>query len=483
MFEKCRSIITRYRSIRYLNPKTVGEGRRGFYDKINDISRLCVNKINIHSETLRPFLRQCSRQIDYVTAQRCKRGQQWIRFYSQLWTRDRLSALLIQMGRRIGIALRYRRISTLVFSGAAFSPVINQFDDDKIDEKQSLQNSKTSQKIETKRSSIIGDTISDELITSHTKDLLYIQQLKDTTLTCEACERRHVIDEVVEGVEYCRCDKKLASVYGIRAQQHDGNDPSGGWVPFLERKDILVWRREHPEHPGLFAYKMYGKFDDVSAKEFLEVQMDVSSFRMSWDISTAQCNVILEEQGISPLSGNGDNLGQASIDTNQIYYWEVNWPRFFSNRDYVCARRASVFDDEKDKAIVVYTRSTEHPSCPEKPKNFRVKDYWSVMVIKPFTNLNENGIEFSLTAFENPGLSLPSSITTWVAIRGMPEFMENLRKACFQMRKWKIKEESDSNQNSTSKSGHKTEREEPSYMETPIQYSSQQQSKYSNAYV
>ena len=51
------------------------------------------------------------------------------------------------------------------------------------------------------------------------------------------------------------------------------------------------------------------------------------------------------------------------------------------------------------------------------------------------------------------------------------------------MRKWKIKEESDSNQNSTSKSGHKTEREEPSYMETPIQYSSQQPSKYTNTYV
>ena len=151
MFEKCRSIITRYRSIRYLNLKPVGEERRGFYDKINDISRLCINKISIHSETLRPFLRQCSRQIDYVTAQRCKRGQQWIRFYSQLWTRDRLSALLIQMGRRIGIALRYRRISTLVFSGAAFSPVINQFDDDNTDEKQSLQNSNTSQKIGTKR--------------------------------------------------------------------------------------------------------------------------------------------------------------------------------------------------------------------------------------------------------------------------------------------------------------------------------------------
>ena len=287
----------------------------------------------------------------------------------------------------------------------------------------------------------------------------------------------------VEGVEYCSCEKKITSAYGIRSQSPDGDDISGGWVPFLERKDILVWRRETPENPGLYAYKMYGKFNDVSAKEFLEVQMDVSSFRMSWDISTAQCNVLLEEQGISPLSGNVDNLGQASIDTNQIYYWEVNWPRFFSNRDYVCARRASVFDDEKEKAIVVYTRSTEHPSCPEKPKNFRVKDYWSVMVIKPFTELNENGIEFSLTAFENPGLSLPSSITTWVAIRGMPEFMENLRKACFQMRKWKSKEESDPIHSSTANLGLKPGKEEPSYMETPVQYSSQQQSKYSNAYV
>ena len=33
--------------------------------------------------------------------------------------------------------------------------------------------------------------------------------------------------------------------------------------------------------------------------------------------------------------------------------------------------------------------------------------------------------------------SLPSSITTWVALRAMPEFMANLRKACLEMRKWK----------------------------------------------
>jgi len=320
------------------------------------------------------------------------------------------------------------------------------------------------------------------LISSHTKDLLYIQQLKETTLTCEECQKRHVIDEVVEGIEYCACEKKIASVYGVAAPSSNDSVTSEGWLPFLERKDILVWRRENPDNPGLYAYKMYGKFDDVSAKEFLEVQMDVSAFRMSWDISTAQCHVLLEEKRRSSFDTAVDQ--QAKTDINQIYYWEVNWPRFFSNRDYVCTRRASVMNDEEEKKIVVYTRPTTNPSCPEKPKNFRVKDYWSVMVIKPFKELDEVGIEFSLTAFENPGLSLPSSITTWVAIRGMPEFMENLRKACFEMRKWKDSDENknSSSNSSSSKFGTKTSIEEPSYMETPVQYSSQSTANYSNAY-
>ena len=297
------------------------------------------------------------------------------------------------------------------------------------------------------------------------------------------CRKRHVIDQKVNGVDYCQCHKKCTSVYGVSASSKDNDDSTGGWLPFLERKDVLVWRRENPEHRGLYAYKMYGRFDDVSAKEFLEVQMDVSAFRLSWDISTAQCHILIEEQeeNSHTFSDTIDNHRQhPTSDVRQIYFWEVNWPRFFSNRDYVCTRRACVYDDQNndnEKVIVVYTRSTSHPSCPEKVKNFRVKDYWSVMTIKPFKELDEMGIEFSLTAFENPGLSLPSSVTTWVAIRGMPEFMENLRKACFQMRKWKNLHEQidDTSEPISPRSGSKpplsSGKEEPSYMETPTQYS------------
>ena len=28
-----------------------------------------------------------------------------------------------------------------------------------------------------------------------------------------------------------------------------------------------------------------------------------------------------------------------------VYYWEINWPRFFSNRDYCCHRSVQVFEE------------------------------------------------------------------------------------------------------------------------------------------
>ena len=122
-------------------------------------------------------------------------------------------------------------------------------------------------------------------MSNHKNDLTYIKSLIKSTLTCSSCQKRHFIDQKVENIEYCGCKDKKNSVYGQNV-----NDEA--WMPFLERKNILVWRQEHPELPGLFAYKMYGKFDDICANEFVNVQLDLSEFRLSWDPSTAQCHVI-----------------------------------------------------------------------------------------------------------------------------------------------------------------------------------------------
>lgn len=99
----------------------------------------------------------------------------------------------------------------------------------------------------------------------------------------------------------------------------------------------------------------------------------------------------------------------------------------FANRDYVFIRRYLV--DYKSNSIIMANKSISHPKYPDRQDKFRVKDYWSYMVIKPYTEMNKHGIEFVLTYYDNPGVSIPSKVTTWVAMRAMPDFLERLRDA------------------------------------------------------
>jgi hypothetical protein len=69
----------------------------------------------------------------------------------------------------------------------------------------------------------------------------------------------------------------------------------------------------------------------------------------------------------------------------------------FSNRDYVFHRRYLI--DQERNIIVVINKGTEHPSVPEKPQKHRVKDYWSFMVIKAFTSVDEVSEWLSSTFF------------------------------------------------------------------------------------
>ena len=126
----------------------------------------------------------------------------------------------------------------------------------------------------------------------------------------------------------------------------------------MERKDILVWRREHASKRGLYEYKLYGKFDDVTVWEFLAVQLDLSQYRHTWDTSTAQCREVetqkcdvtdidikkQEEVDDKDVTKQEDSQGDEGDQTAQIthvpqnksqaivYYWEVKYPAFFSNR-------------------------------------------------------------------------------------------------------------------------------------------------------
>lgn len=114
--------------------------------------------------------------------------------------------------------------------------------------------------------------------------------------------------------------------------------------------------------------------------------------------------------------------------------------KWFSNRDYVFNRR--YFIDRNRKIIIIVNRSTRHPQCPKKPCNQRVLDYWSSMVIRSTSNsFKTPGLEYTLTYFDNPGIVLPQTVTSWVAHKQMPEFLNKLYLATLEYAKNRKQEE------------------------------------------
>lgn len=112
--------------------------------------------------------------------------------------------------------------------------------------------------------------------------------------------------------------------------------------------------------------------------------------------------------------------------------------RLFVNRDYVFIRRYLI--DHETNTLYIMNKTIEHGKFPKYPEKYRVEDYWSVMVIRPYTDMSKPGIEFSLTYFDNPGVNIPASVTNWVAMRAMPDFLDRLRKATVEYRQYCVQE-------------------------------------------
>ena len=141
-------------------------------------------------------------------------------------------------------------------------------------------------------------------------------------------------------------------------------------------------------------------------------------------------------------------------ENSVVYYWEINWPRFFSNRDYCCHRSVQVCSNHRKRKIfsdqhktkqlnplqvdpetgtvACISTSTDHPGCKgsrgvvrvsimqlqlDKYKRLlQVGNYRSALTVRPHTAPELPGTEFCLTGFEDPGVQLPETIITWVFI-------------------------------------------------------------------
>ncbi|XP_058797761.1 stAR-related lipid transfer protein 7, mitochondrial-like [Phymastichus coffea] len=253
------------------------------------------------------------------------------------------------------------------------------------------------------------EKIPDQEMYSYSREIESIHKLRNLTVLCPKCNLRLVVDINQPSIQYCQCTKPQRAIE--RAQQ-EGIE----WEPFLERNDMLMWRRMEKDNGGLYAYKIHATYDDVSAEDFLQVQIDID-YRKKWDDTAKQLEIIDTEPSTNePIEGCSD-----------IIYWEMIWPRMFANRDYVYQRRWMY--DKNTGMIIIVSKGMDHPNAPNRPDTYRVKKYWSYMVIKPLKSFHEPGIEFGLTYFDDPGVNMPSALTSWVAMSGLPDYLCKMRQA------------------------------------------------------
>ncbi|XP_034473726.1 stAR-related lipid transfer protein 7, mitochondrial [Drosophila innubila] len=179
------------------------------------------------------------------------------------------------------------------------------------------------------------------------------------------------------------------------------------WEPYFSKNEFSIWRRE--ERSSLYSYKVYARFDDITADDFLHVQTDLD-YRRQWDDTALRLELISED----PVPDSNSHL----------IYWEMQWPRLFANRDYVYCRR--YHKDETKKMVFICSRAANHTAYPTISGKVRVTDYWSLMVIKPFRGFHEPGLHFVLTYFDDPGIPIPQNIKSWVTQKQMPEFLTKM---------------------------------------------------------
>lgn len=63
-------------------------------------------------------------------------------------------------------------------------------------------------------------------------------------------------------------------------------------------------------------------------------------------------------------------------------------------------------------------RSVDHPSVPDPNSRVRVRDYYSEMVIKAHTFIDQPGFNYELTYFDDPRVQIHPSCVNWVATSG-----------------------------------------------------------------
>jgi len=206
----------------------------------------------------------------------------------------------------------------------------------------------------------------------------------------------------------CTKNLKISDEESSTTQNHQEEATAVRWEVLTKQDNMSVLRRQM--ETGIYEYKVFGTFADVSARSFFTIQVD-TEYRKVWDKYAAKLDIIDKD----PQSGN------------EVLHWIMKYPYPLRTRDYVMIRRSKV--DENEKKIVLISRATSHPKYPEGDEHVRVKEYASHMVIRPHRTFDENGMDFVLSSYDNPRMTIPAVCMNYASASGIPDYINTLHSA------------------------------------------------------
>uniref|UniRef100_A0A0N4U396 Phosphatidylcholine transfer protein n=1 Tax=Dracunculus medinensis TaxID=318479 RepID=A0A0N4U396_DRAME len=164
-------------------------------------------------------------------------------------------------------------------------------------------------------------------------------------------------------------------------------------------------RRLHNE-TGLYEYKCSGSYRnirDVCARDFIDAQIDLD-YRKSWDPNAITLELLNE------------NIEECS----ETVRWIVKFPFPFYPREYIFLRQRC-YDAEK---VVISSSAVGPEQYPSTENCVRVTTYQSIMIVNFHGTIDDKGLDYILTYYENPECNLPSYIYNWVVNSAGPFFLQ-----------------------------------------------------------
>jgi len=124
-----------------------------------------------------------------------------------------------------------------------------------------------------------------------------------------------------------------------------------------------------------------------------------------------------------------ENVEELSIlekhnEFSDTVYWAVKYPYPFSSREYIYKRFTKYY--ESHKMWVICCKACEHAGKPTS-KRVRVTQYKMLQALR---ETPDGTCQTVMESFDDPQLSIPGWLITWVTRTAIPTFMQKLHVEC-----------------------------------------------------